>query len=245
MGLDELSSTVGLRHLYLSNAPVRPEHLDALSAFSQLQTLDIGANPAIDDASLAHVEALADLRTLGLRSAKISDASLDRIAKLTELESLDLEGTPVTDSGVEKLVGLPRLAKLSLSRTGVSDNVTTILPRLKSLRSVALLSTPVTPASIRTLRAALPAAPKLSLPRRAIRPTLPLPARNRPRSTIPQARIHRTSFGRSVGSGLRDLTSRLAGVHDEACRQGATYFNIPCKAAGFSASHLSRCLWRP
>jgi Leucine-rich repeat (LRR) protein len=130
--------------------------LDALAAFPQLQSLDVSANPAMDDAGLAHVESLLSLRTLGLRSAKITDASLERIAALTELDSLDLEGTSVTDEGVEKLAALPRLTRLSLNRTGVSDNVTSILARMKSLRSVALLNTPVTPASIRTLRAALP-----------------------------------------------------------------------------------------
>jgi hypothetical protein len=66
--------------------------------FGTVVSVDVGL-PSTSHAGLAHLEALAQLQSLGIHGTGVTDAALARLAALTQLQGLDLSGTPVTDAG--------------------------------------------------------------------------------------------------------------------------------------------------
>jgi hypothetical protein len=77
--------------------------------------------PSINDAALAHLRGLAQLRWLSLTNTRISDAGLTHLRGLRELGSLELANTMVSDTGLAHLRGLTRLWYMDLNNTQVSD----------------------------------------------------------------------------------------------------------------------------
>jgi predicted negative regulator of RcsB-dependent stress response len=77
--------------------------------------------PSINDAALAHLRGLAQLRWLSLTNTRITDAGLTHLRGLRELGSLELANTMVSDTGLAHLRGLTKLWYLDLNNTQVSD----------------------------------------------------------------------------------------------------------------------------
>ena len=74
----------------------------------------------IDDASLAEIKRLTNVKTLDLRNTQVTDIGLKHLKGWTDLTSLNLRDTNITDAGLEHLKGLAKLLELQLNNK-VSD----------------------------------------------------------------------------------------------------------------------------
>jgi len=77
--------------------------------------------PTIDDATLACVAKLPDLKRLDLSWTNVSDAGVEHISRLQKLEILRLNGTDVSDESIPLLARLRNLKELSIWRTAVTE----------------------------------------------------------------------------------------------------------------------------
>ena len=88
-----------------------------------------------NDASMAAVGDLPNLRRLNFVGTPGTDAGLVYVERLAQLERLNVSDTQITDSGLTHLQGLAQLRELCLRGTGVSaaavDAVQRALPQCK------------------------------------------------------------------------------------------------------------------
>ncbi len=101
--------------------------LEALSAWNDLEGLQLIYNPVSDD-GLTHIAGLSKLKRLCLWRTHVTGKGLEHLAGLTQLEDLDFQQNKIE---VLKLDGLPRLKKLLV----VEPMATTIhLSKMPALR---------------------------------------------------------------------------------------------------------------
>ena len=124
----------------------RTEADDALLAdvceLRQLRWLALNGTHITDSGLEAAVD-LPHLERLWLSHTRIGDAAMEQVARMHELQQLFLDGTEVTDAGLERLIALPRLRLLSLLDLPISDAGVRYLQPLSELRSLLLDSTRV------------------------------------------------------------------------------------------------------
>jgi len=106
------------------------------------------------------LEALQDctqLKVLQLSGCPVTDAGLRHLTRFPKLEVLDLSSTLLTGDGLKELGGLKRLTTLSLQYNRLlTDAAVPHLSKLKSLKSLEVFGTQISPGGIATLRQALP-----------------------------------------------------------------------------------------
>jgi hypothetical protein len=126
--------------------------LRSLRGMRRLTALELGAEPALTDAGIAHVEGLPHLSKLFLREVQVSDAGLQSIARIPNLESLCLQRCRITGSGLAALAQAKHLRSLELE-IGAGPAVSLeALEALGSLEALSLYGPGVTVASVRQLR---------------------------------------------------------------------------------------------
>jgi hypothetical protein len=131
---------------------------DALAVLKDLQLpveLTCGANVAVRNAHLQHLQDLRELRGLVLLGGyrNVGDAGLKHLAGLTGLRRLNLAATAVSDAGLKHLAGLRELRLLSLGHcAGVSDRGLAVVGRLARLEALYLDGTGVSDAGLKHLR---------------------------------------------------------------------------------------------
>jgi uncharacterized membrane protein/mono/diheme cytochrome c family protein len=92
---------------------------------------------------------------LNLNKMPVKDPDLKRVAQFGNLQKLDLNFTDITGSGLSELAGLSKLKTLALSGTNVSyDVLQKQLGNLKSLQTISLWNTKLTPSQIAQLQQA-------------------------------------------------------------------------------------------
>ncbi len=91
--------------------------------------------------------------SLNLNKLPVTDADMQTIRQFNNLRDLYLNFTDITAAGLKALTGLPHLKHLSVSGTQVQyKDLETILPQMKSLRSIALWNTPLTREEMESLQ---------------------------------------------------------------------------------------------
>lgn len=98
-------------------------------------------------------------RTVVLQMANgdVDDATLANLRGMTELRELDLSDTGVSDAGLPLLARLPRLERLRLRKTRITDEgFKTHLAPMSSLMEVDLRGTKVAPGTVRAWREGKP-----------------------------------------------------------------------------------------
>ena len=143
--------------IFLETTPLTDAQLAALPALPRLRVLllDSDANQ-LTDAGLAHLENVAGLQHLRLRSARISNAGLTKIAdSLPELRILNLPQANFGNEGLAELARLPKLEQLRFSSPAVTDAGIAGLREFPELKRVHLIDVPITDASL-TVFAELP-----------------------------------------------------------------------------------------
>ena len=82
--------------------------------------LDLAGAP-VNEADLANLAGLKNLKRLSLANSTVADSALVHLTGLTKLESLNLFHTAITDAGLTKLNGLKNLKRLYVAETKVTD----------------------------------------------------------------------------------------------------------------------------
>ena len=108
----------GRTFLDLDGAWVTDPSMRHVEGLTQLRVLRLGYARNVDDARLANVGELKNLRVLGLGRTGVTDAGLEHIRGLAQLESLDISGTAVDDAGLAQLKGLTHLQESGLPARG-------------------------------------------------------------------------------------------------------------------------------
>ncbi len=93
---------------------------------------------------------------LELRGSNINDANLAAIKRLTDIRWLDIDATKITDDGLEHLTGLTDLQRLNLVNTKITDTGMEHLEGLTTLRWLNLYGTEVTAGGVEKLQQKLP-----------------------------------------------------------------------------------------
>lgn len=111
---------------------------------------------SVDDAVLAQLVHIPEVRELRLGKTAIGDSALAHVGTLSSLERLYLERTAVTDAGLAHLGGLQSMVYLNLYGTGIGDEGLAHLAGLKSLRKLFVWGSKVTVEGAARLTASLP-----------------------------------------------------------------------------------------
>jgi hypothetical protein len=146
-------SEVGL--VDVSGARVTDATLAHVEALTDLRWLTL-SNTQVTDAGLVHLQPLTGLQTLGLGEPQLTDAGLVHLQWLTGLKTLILFNTQVSDAGLAHLGALRGLQTLSLDNTEVTDAGLAHLKGLTSLQRLSLVNTHVTHAGVAQLKQTLP-----------------------------------------------------------------------------------------
>jgi Leucine rich repeat len=149
---DEVKNFGGLSHLkelYLSGRTwhnkgnkAATDSFAAMSGLTALEkfatTLPVQTEIPVQDAALAHLATLKNLRELRLEQTQIRGQTL---APFTGLRSLDLRHTRLTDAGMQSLKGLRHLTRLYLRDTLVTDEGLQYMEDLRDLTELDLYGT--------------------------------------------------------------------------------------------------------
>lgn len=122
-----------------------------IAALKELRRLDL-SNAEIDDDGLRLIEQLP-LRELWLQGTNITDASAGTLSKIKSLEFLQLNATSISDAFLERLAPLPELADLGLRGTQVTGVGMKYLSRHPKLAKLDVYHTEVDDAGIGHLAA--------------------------------------------------------------------------------------------
>lgn len=151
----ELSRDIGrLPHLqvFISNySSLTDEHVNAICACRQLESLGLGNNPAITDEGARAVSRLPRLRTLDLSRTGISENSLLHISQLRHLKGLSLDGNSLRSGIFTHIEPFNELEWFYAQECGLKDESCTYLSSCTNLRKLHLAQNELTDSGIRQL----------------------------------------------------------------------------------------------
>lgn len=93
---------------------------------------------------------------LNVNNTNLTDDQLKTIGQLENLTHLDLSRNAITDTGIVHLFGLNNLESLNLYNTKVSKEITTLVNKLKQLKTIYLWQTLVPEEGISNLKSKFP-----------------------------------------------------------------------------------------
>jgi hypothetical protein len=114
--------------------------VDRLRYLPDLESLELYGGQ-VDDASLAWLADVPELRELRISHAKITDAGLEHLSHLKQLESLSINCCDIDGSGLRWLHSPHELTTLDLSHTHVDDQALTVFRDGTNLRTLNLAAT--------------------------------------------------------------------------------------------------------
>ena len=145
-GLQHLARCRKLTRLMLSRTPgITAAGFDALASANTIQTLCLYDNFTLEDADLAPVSRMTELRELDIGQTNLTDAGLAGLGHLPKLRRLGLSSSSITDAGLAHLRELKALENLSLDFTRhVTGAGFAHLAALPALKRLHLYQSPVT-----------------------------------------------------------------------------------------------------
>ena len=176
-GFEHLSGLTRLEHLAIGGNRLNGSCLPLLKLLPALKDLDVGGIQRVDsglwglpltEQNLSRISELKQLRRLTLAAATLENAATDRpervperaelrdlsmLRSLAKLEYLDLTRQPILAETIRSLAGLSNLRELRLGLAAkLDDAAVEPLLALKSLRSLYLTGSRITPASLDRLK---------------------------------------------------------------------------------------------
>lgn len=115
-------------------------------------------HPDFDDAALAHLAKLPNLKILSLEACAVTDSGFNQLVEFPSLENLQIgtlsakEDIPVSEAMLSHLVSIPKLHTLILDNCRVSDESLKLLVKSNSLQSLTMRNCGLTDASLDHLR---------------------------------------------------------------------------------------------
>jgi serine/threonine protein kinase len=170
-------SGLRLKHLGICDGPLQPSALPMISRMHSLEHLAMYGT-AIDDRSLQHLGRLPRLVELEIGSSRVTNQGLEVVGTLLTLKQLNLSYLPITEQGMKHLQHLKlkalvleatsiepealqwidpaQLDQLNLQKLPFDDRAVEPLLRFKSLTTLFLRETAISPAGVARLREHLP-----------------------------------------------------------------------------------------
>jgi len=102
-----------------------------------------GDNPAVDDAVVAQIGRLTQIRFIGLQGSTVTDSGLAGLAGLHDLRTIHFHAPNVNGSGFRQLSGLRRLTNLHFYETPIGDENLVYLVPLTGIENLSLTNTRV------------------------------------------------------------------------------------------------------
>ena len=138
--------------IQLTRTPVNDDDLAAINELTNLRELLIDdPRSRVTGAGLKQLAGLAKFEHVRLRGAGCDDAALAAVAKLPELRVLNVPRGEFTDAGLAHLVHLDKLEQLRFGSPHVTDSGIKILRELPALKRVHLIAVPLTDAALAEL----------------------------------------------------------------------------------------------
>ncbi|MGH7140696.1 MAG: leucine-rich repeat domain-containing protein [Pirellulales bacterium] len=145
-----------LTNLRLARSAVTDESLKHLAKLPWLDALHF-TDTRIGDAGVANLAGAIRLQSLDVSGTQVTDAALASIARNhPSVQRIELRRTRITAAGLAHLTASPKLYALVLRDCTIGDEAIEALIRCRSLRTLDLIGTRVTPAGVDHLRDALP-----------------------------------------------------------------------------------------
>ncbi|GAM27609.1 hypothetical protein SAMD00019534_107850 [Acytostelium subglobosum LB1] len=142
VGIQHICAVRTLRDLDISGCRnISSQGFQALSTLSKLQTLQ-ASDCHIDDAAMAYIGLLTDLKTLVLLNNDFTDDGAAHLSKLVSLTALDLSMcTHLTDRGLQHLKNLNQITRLNLNfNSNLTDmGVATLTGGLNDLATLGII----------------------------------------------------------------------------------------------------------
>jgi F-box and leucine-rich repeat protein 14 len=129
-----------------------------LARLKNLKTLNLGSCDKVTDAGIAHLKGLSKLEHLNIGYTKGTDAGMVHLKDLKNLQELNLNGLQITEKGLAQLTGLFKLQRLRLREAGagVTDAAIQQLKSLTALEDLMLYNTAATEKGAAELKKTLP-----------------------------------------------------------------------------------------
>ena len=155
-GLDHLLGCPSLAALHLANTRVTPEGMAAVGRMTGVVELNLAGLDITDD-SLKVLGNLAGLRYLSIAGCqRISGGTDATFTKLSALDYLDASQTHFGDSGVQSLTALKSLRTLILNGTNITPAAIPHLNQMQSLATLNVMGTVLNADDVNQIVLALP-----------------------------------------------------------------------------------------
>ena len=122
-----------LQRLELRITSIDDQAMQVISAWPDVDYLDISECRLVSREGLALIGKLTKLRTLELWETKLNDEALAALSALVNLEELNLEATDITNESVPTLLKFQNLARLNIAGTQLDDDGIKELAKLPKL----------------------------------------------------------------------------------------------------------------
>jgi hypothetical protein len=155
VGLATFAEAKDLVKLKIRGTKVTSEGLRVIEKYEKLTELDL-SETAVDDTAIEFISHRTSLVDVNFLRTQITSQGVKKLAtmKLKRLNLDDVKG--VDDTCLPAVASMESLEFLHLGKTAVSDEGVSVLAQLKGLKTLILENTPVSPAKIEELKAALP-----------------------------------------------------------------------------------------
>jgi Leucine-rich repeat (LRR) protein len=129
-----------------------------LGKLTNLKKLNLGCCEKVTDQGLAHLKGLTKLEQLNIGNTKVTDAGLVNLKGMSNLQELNLNCLKISEKGLAHLTGLSKLRQLRLRECGEGVNDKTIqqLKSLSGLKGLMVYDTGVTKKGAEELKKTLP-----------------------------------------------------------------------------------------
>jgi len=156
-GMKTIAGFDKLRHLVIRGTFVMDEGIANIAGLKNLEILDI-SETFIGDDGMQHLAGLGKLTNLDLWKTNVTDAGLVHLQGLKNIDTLSLrEQREVTSDGLKLIAHMP-LKSLNLEGAErVDDSAFEVLSNIKTLKSLDIRLTAITPEGYEKIKAALPA----------------------------------------------------------------------------------------
>ena len=131
-------------------------NVESIGALTQLESLNIGG-AIVSDVGMKALANMVSLKSLDLSRMEITAQGLESVTKMTKLQRLNLwQCARIDDKAAQHLLKMNSLEILDLGDTAVTDKLLDDLAGMKSLKTLLVGGSKITPARVEQFRKARP-----------------------------------------------------------------------------------------
>jgi hypothetical protein len=137
-----LPQTEALESLSFRQTQISDAAVAHLTAFPNLNQLNLSKNPRITGDAYVKLAPLAKLKTVELDQDSLDDAAMAHLSRIPALQNLTLTSRKITGTGLKALAGVSNLLDLALHGTAITDDDFATIGRHTSLLGLHVTDCP-------------------------------------------------------------------------------------------------------